>query len=208
MVESVIVMLVTCLVFFGLFQLAHGFARREILRHAAARTARARAVGFNHWMVTKVMRAAAIPNAGRLLQPDDAATADPALRQALATRAPGSLWDWALTTAPNLSRAHLERARIPDYLDSANAARAGVILDYEAWETIQGSGLGGGAGASGWRDTLRIRVEQPYPLSILVRALYDWVGALTPALESGTLTLNGVYEIENHYPLYLDDRGL
>jgi hypothetical protein len=33
-------------------------------------------------------------------------------------------------------------------------------------------------------------------------------GARTPALESGELTLRGNYEIEGHYQLYLDDRGL
>jgi len=42
----------------------------------------------------------------------------------------------------------------------------------------------------------------------MVRGLYDWVGALTPPLDTGTLTLRGDYEIEGHYPLYLDDRGL
>lgn len=207
MIESVIVMLVLCLLFFGLFQLAHGFARREVLRHAAARAARARTVGFNGWMVTKVMRTAAIPNAGRMLQPVTV-PGDDVLRRALAARGPGELWDWALRSTPDASRAQFERARIPDYLASANAARAGYILDYADWDAIQGRGLGGGTGAIGWRDTLEVEVEQSYPLSILVRALYDWVGALTPALRADSLTLRGRATIENHYPLYLDDRGL
>jgi hypothetical protein len=89
-----------------------------------------------------------------------------------------------------------------------NAARAGYILDYADWDAIQGRGLGGGAGSSGWHDSLEIEVQQIYPLSILVRALYDWVGVLTPALQADSLTLRGRTTIENHYPLYLDDRGL
>jgi hypothetical protein len=208
MLESLIVVLVICLMFFGLFQLAHGFANREILRHAAARAARARTVGFNGWMVNKVMRVAAIPNAGRMVQPEESFP-DASLRQAIATLSPGALWDWSLNATPDASRARFERARIPEYLASANGARAEYILDYSDWDEISGSGLGGGGlGAGGWRTTLRIRLEQNYPLSIFVRALYDWVGVLTPSLESGELTLRGNYEIENHYPLYLDDRGL
>lgn len=206
MIESMIVMLVICLLFFGLFQLAHGFAHREILRHAAARAARARTVGFNHWMCTKVMRAATIPNAGRMLQPQETFV-DATLREAIDTLSPGALWDWALATTPDNSRAAFERARIPDYLASENSARASYILDYEGWDDIRGSGLGGGAGGT-IGNQLEIRLEQKYPLSIMVRGLYDWVGALTPALESGELTLRGNYEIEGHYQLYLDDRGL
>ena len=207
MIESVVVMLVICLIFFGLFQLAHGFAQREILRHAAARAARARTVGLNGWMVNKVMRVATIPNAGRMTQPEVDLT-DPSLARAIARSTPGALWDWALQATPDASRARFERARIPDYLASANEARASYILDYADWDAIRGSGLGGSGGGATWGDTLRIRVEQNYPLTILVRGLYDWVGALTPAIESGSLTLRGRYEIENHYPLYLDDRGL
>ena len=207
MIESVVVMLVICLIFFGLFQLAHGFAQREILRHAAARAARARTVGLNGWMVHKVMRVATIPNAGRMTQPEVDLT-DPSLARAIARSTPGALWDWALQATPDASRARFELARIPDYLASANAARAGYILDYADWDAIQGRGLGGGTGAIGWRDTLEVEVEQSYPLSILVRALYDWVGALTPALRADSLTLRGRAVIENHYPLYLDDRGL
>lgn len=204
MIESVITMLVICLLFFGLFQLAHGFARREILRHAAARAARSRAVGFNEWMVNKVMRVAAIPNAGSLTSPSDADFTDPALRHAVTTLAPGALWDWALGANPDSSRAAFERARIPEYLDSHNGERAAHILDYSEWDSIDAFGLGGGTPPG---DTLRIDTRQEYPLSILVRALYDWVGVLTPSLASGSLTLRGNYEIENHYPLYLDDRG-
>lgn len=206
MIESLVMMLVICLLFFGLFQLAHGFANREILRHAAARAARARTVGFNHWMVTKVMRAAAIPNAGRMLQPQETFV-DARLRNAVGTLGPGALWDWTLATTPDTSRAVFERARIPDYLASENTARASYILDYERWDDIDGSGLGGGAGGT-LGNLMRIRLEQAYPLSIMVRGLYDWVGALTPPLDTGTLTLRGDYEIEGHYPLYLDDRGL
>lgn len=207
MIESVIVMLVICLLFFGLFQLAHAFASREILRHAAGRAARARSVGFNRWMVTKVMRVATIPNAGRLTAPV-IDFPDPALGQAIATLGPGALWDWSLAATPPSARAHFERARVPEYLASENHARADHILDYERWDDIHGTGLGGGGLLPGAISQVHeVHVRQQYPLSIMVRMLFDWVGALTPDLADGSLNLRGEYEIESHYPLYLDDAG-
>ena len=65
MLETLLVMLVLCLLFFGLLQVALVFNAREVLHHSAARAARARAVGFNDWMTTKAQRVAAIPNSGR-----------------------------------------------------------------------------------------------------------------------------------------------
>ena len=41
MIESLIVILVVCFLLFSLLELARGFAGREILRHSAARAARA-----------------------------------------------------------------------------------------------------------------------------------------------------------------------
>lgn len=207
MIESVVVMMVICLLFFGLLQLAHAFAGREVLRHAAARAARARAVGFNGWMVTKVMRAAAIPNAGRMIAPETGFP-DPLLRQAVDTLGPGALWDWSLAATPRQEQARLESARIPDYLASENEARARHILDYERWDDIRCSGAGGSGFPGGAPRLARIEVRQRYPLTIFVRALFDWVGALSSPFVEGALQLRGEYEIENHYPLYLEDEGL
>ena len=123
-VETLLVMLVACLLLFGLLQVAHGFAEREIVRHAAACAARARAVGFNGWMCTKVMRAAAIPASGKMLVPgDDEAPEDEALKSATAKLRYGALWDWAVREKPGNARAAFEEARIPDYLASENAPR-------------------------------------------------------------------------------------
>ncbi len=206
MIESVVSILAICLLLFGLLQLAHAFASREILRHAATRAARARTVGFNGWMVTKVMRTAAIPNAGRQSIPGRGA-ADPTLRQAVARLSPGEFWDWSLTAAPRMGPVRSEIARIPEYLASENSARASQLLDYERWDDIRGSGLGGGGMAGAPRTLHQVEVRQDYPLDIMVRALYDWVGALSPSLEDGSLRLRGRYSIESHYPLYLDDEG-
>ncbi len=110
MVESVIVLLVLCLLLFGFLQAAISMGGREILHHAAARAGCARSVGFNSWMAEKSARVAAIPVSGRFLaeevgwSPADGAVAD------------------------------FELSRIPEYLASENHARADYVLDYDEWE--------------------------------------------------------------------------
>ena len=205
MIESLIVILIVCFLLFSLLELARGFAGREVLRYLAARAARARTVGFNDWMCTKVMRVAAIPNAGKMLEPSSASFTDLELQKALAGKRPGELWDWSLTANPRSEKAETEAARIPDYLASEHDERAHHILDYEGWDDLRATGLGGIAPSGS--DTLEVNVQQKMPLGISVKALYDWVGLLSSSLDRGYMLLGGKSEIENHYSLYLDDKG-
>ena len=71
MIETVLAVLFITFVFFGLFQLSQMLTARILLDHAAARAARAKAVGFNAFMCRKAARVATIPIAGRRLWPDD-----------------------------------------------------------------------------------------------------------------------------------------
>jgi hypothetical protein len=154
------------------------------------------------------MRAAAIPDAGRLLTADAPSDLS-GLGQALSTRTPGEVWDLALAASPRSTRARFEVARIPDYLAAENQPRATQYLDYEDWDSIRGTGLGGsGFGPAPSTATLDVDVRQDYPLTLEIRAFLELAGALTPALEDGNLLLRGSYDIERHYPLYLDDQGL
>ncbi len=208
MVESLIAILLICLLFFGLFQLAHASASREILRHAAARAARARAVGFNGWMVRKSMRVAAIPNAGKMTVPADERFVNQAFIDAVASGKPGEVWDLALESNPHSDRADFELARLGDYLDSPNNPTAGQLLDYEDWDSIVGDGLGGsGFAPLGTTHMAEVDVRQEYPLRLYVKALFDIVGTGGKAMEDGVLRLHAEQEIENHYPLYLEDHG-
>lgn len=208
MIESVFVILVTCFLLFSLLQLAQVFAAREVLRHASARAARARTVGFNGWMCRKVMRVASIPNAGKMLEPSYASFADAELHAAMAGKNPGALWDWSLSAIPNSERGVMEAARIPEYLASEHEARAEYILDYEGWDDIVASGLGGnGADVLSSSDTLKVNVRQKIPFDIAVKGLFDWVGVMSPSIDRGYMSVSGQYEIEDHYKLYLDDKG-
>lgn len=207
MVESLIVLLVACLLLFTLLQTAQSFAHREIMRHAAARAARARTVGFNAWMCEKVMRAAAIPASGRMVEPSDAGTFDQELGEAVAEKRHGALWDWAVESEPGPARAGFELARIPDYLASENSERASNILDYEGWPDISASGLGGRAGTP-LGGGVSVKVSKRHPLSIFVAMLNDWVGIAPGGADGpGELNLKGGFEMEGHYPLYIEDRG-
>lgn len=108
--ETFLVLLVLLFVLFGFLQVAISSGDREIVHHAAARAARAKAVGFNDWMAVKAARVAAIPSSGKLLA--------------------GELGYDADEDGP---KAGFEAARIPEYLAAETSARAQYVLDYEEW---------------------------------------------------------------------------
>jgi len=71
MLETVLAVFFITMAFLMVFQVAHMATAKILLDHAAARAARARAVGFNDWMCLKSARVAMIPVAGRRTWPDD-----------------------------------------------------------------------------------------------------------------------------------------
>ena len=69
MVETVLAVFFITLIFYGLFELSRMITARILVDHAAARAARAKAVGFNDFMCLKSARVALIPVAGKRLWP-------------------------------------------------------------------------------------------------------------------------------------------
>ena len=120
MIETVIVVIFLSLTFLWLFQYANLFTSKLVLTHAAARAARARAVGMNELMVWKSSRVATIPVAGKCLS---------------------SFGGAALTPEQ-------EVARIPEFLAADNYADARGYLDYELWPVtyteVTETGINGG----------------------------------------------------------------
>jgi len=112
-VESLLAVIVLCIIFCGLFQVSLMFTAREIINHSSACGARAKTVGFNQWMVNKVVKVAAIPNAGKMTIPDMG----------------GSDFSGEAQLA-------IEQARIPYFLASDTYYQSRNILDYENWDTI------------------------------------------------------------------------
>ena len=111
LIESCIVVLLLCLICFGLLQISRFFAAQEIMDYASARGARARTVGFNQFMVFKAVRVGTIPSAGALEFP-------------------------SVDGGPSAQH-DVEQARIPLYLGAERHGNLSGILDYEAWDDIQ-----------------------------------------------------------------------
>ena len=71
MIETVLAVLFITFLFLITYRVERMLSARILLDHAAARAARAKAVGFNDYMCRKTARVAAIPVAGRRLWPAD-----------------------------------------------------------------------------------------------------------------------------------------
>ena len=198
--ETFIVVLVVGVLLFGLLQTAVVFSGREVLHHAAARAARARAVGFNEWMAFKAMRVASIPTSGKMLEPVFAPLQTTAPLGANPT--PGEAWDAATTAVPGVSeRAALERVRIPAYLDSDNHGRADYVLNYAEWE--RGSFRESEQASAFRAGTLRYRVEQDFPLTLpLNRFVFPF--ARQDEDGNGRVAISGEAEAGQHASLYLE----
>lgn len=106
MIETVLAVLVISFLFFALFKLSHMLTGKIMLEHAAMRVARARAVGFNDFMCTKIARAAVIPVAGKRLWPEE--------------------------DVDGMS----EVDRVYTYFEAPDEARARGLLEYEGWENL------------------------------------------------------------------------
>ncbi len=115
LIESCLVIGLICLLLAAVFQLAHLVVAQD---YAAARGARARAVGFNDFMVAKTVRIGALGNAGALRVPPP----------------PGG-GPWAQWQA-------CELPRIPHYLQ-AEPWMLESILDYDGWDDITWHGPAG-----------------------------------------------------------------
>ena len=135
MIETVVVMFFLCVVFFLVYEYANLLNARTVVDYAAARAARARAVGFNDFMVTKTVRVATAGVAGECLSHDD--------------------------KGDDLSTGALV-SRMGSYLEAEWEGDTKGILDFELWESDK---LGWSADEPGGENAeLTMRVWQRRPL--------------------------------------------
>ncbi len=199
LIETCLMFGLTCIIFWGLFQLCYLFAAKEILNYSANAVARAKTVGLNGWMVEKVGRVALIPVSGQMLEPVFQNTS--VHNAGLDNMSPGDAWDTALNSHPQSMQYAIERARVPFYLSSENHSRSRGILDYENWDNIRVDVIGGAVGGvSVVGGLLDVTIEQEYPE--LFPIMWSFVSP-----SSTSIWLRSSVELENHYPLYLDDMG-
>ncbi|MBU0679438.1 MAG: pilus assembly protein [Verrucomicrobia bacterium] len=187
LIESTLIVALLCLIFFGAFQLSQLFVAREVMDHAATAVARARSVGFNDFMVYKVGRVAAIPNAGRMTYPEVETSSGGLLP--VATAIPGDLWDTAMAANPVSPQYAIESALIPLYLGAEWGGQLPAILDYNEWDSVD-------MYVNEIDEALaRGRTTQDYPLRFpFHRAFYA----------GDEVRIEGDSRLANHYPLYLE----
>lgn len=185
MVESCLVIALLALVLFGILQVARLSMAREALDYAAVAAARARTVGFNDFMIHKVVRVANIPNAGRMVTP----TLTRHEGGWWGNLTPGDAWNVALQATPGSPQYELERSRIPLYLAAEHGGQLQAILDYEDWEDLRHS-VGTPAD-----QMIEVNTRQELPLTLpFHRAFYA----------ADDITLEGEATLEDHASLYLE----
>jgi hypothetical protein len=175
------------------FQISQLFAAKEILDYSAGRAARAKAVGFNSFMVFKCGKVACIANSGKMTEPAYT-NVDWTLRDKIETSSPGGLWDWVLgEAAPTSDQYEIERVRIPEFLASPTLASAYYMLNYEDWDSVEVGvvTIGGPTGT-----ILSATARQNYPLRVPMHQSF---------YAADSVELEGQSYLENHYALYLDD---
>lgn len=135
MVETVVVMIFLCLAFFLTYEYANLFNVHTVLDYAAARAARARAVGFDDFMVTKVVRVATASVAGKCRSLTDE--------------------NEGLSNATIISR-------MGSYLETMFESETKGVLDFELWDSDK---LGWTVDeVKDDNSELRMRVWQNHPL--------------------------------------------
>lgn len=107
MIESVIALFFVLVVFLFMVDLLQGMKAKILVEYAAAKCARARAVGYNDFMLTKIARLSTIPVAGRCNTQD---------------------YDGS-----RISRGSAV-GRMGSYLASEYDVQADSILDFEYWQ--------------------------------------------------------------------------
>jgi len=150
-------MMLLCLILFGVVQLVLMFKAREINQFAADASVRARAVGFNSFMVYKVNRVASIANAGRMTTPDRINIGNASLWNQMSA---GESFAASISANPRSRQfSEIEQWTIPLYLGAQNHAQLPGILDYADWSEISGPIYTGTPGY-----TVGVRVHHDYPL--------------------------------------------
>ncbi len=185
MLESCLVIALLAFVLFGLLQVARLSVARETMDYAAVAAARARTVGFNDFMIQKVVRVANIPNAGRMETP----TLVRDTGGAWGDLTPGVAWDTALRATPGSPQYELERSRIPLYLAAENGGQLQAILEYEDWDDLHHN-VGTPAD-----QMIEVRTRQDIPITLpFHRAFYA----------ADEITMKGEATLEDHASLYLE----
>lgn len=200
-VESSLVIILLCLILFGLMQVSYLIMSRDVISFSAFASARALAVGMNEEFVERVARTTSIPSAGPPTY----------TRHSLVSGLPdgpvGLRWDTAVATSPGSQQFWYEHDAISWYLGADDESMLDSILNYCNWRsrdtevTAQSSQAGD--------EAAEVTVRQQVPLA------FPFARAFFHDSDMGMMYRNSGYSqvriypieqtirMENHSELYL-----
>lgn len=177
LLESFGIIMLLCLILFGMVQLTLMLIADEVIQHSAVASTRARAVGLNRFMVEKVSLVTSIPNAGELLNYD---VAPESFDNWHYNNNAGSSYESMYEDEENagdyeskfrvpLTEAGTVVARIPYFLGAQNRGLMYGFLDYSDWDTVSYPIY-----STSGDETVSISIRQNYPLRMpFLRAFSD-----------------------------------
>ncbi|MDA3874402.1 MAG: hypothetical protein PF795_10650 [Kiritimatiellae bacterium] len=170
LLESFGIIMLLCMILFGMVQYVMMLTATEVIQYTADASVRARAVGFNHFMVDKVKHVASIPNAGNMRTPARIPMGNADAWNQLSA---GQSFNAAIRSRPSSRQYYeVEQPTIPLFLGTSNAGQMYGILDYDEWR--DGPHAVRGPYYSRQGNLLRVTIMQDYPLRMpLWRAFSD-----------------------------------
>lgn len=202
--ESCIVIVLLCLILFGLLQVSYLIMARDVISFSAFASARALTVGMDEEFVERVARVTTIPTAGPAFNSsviDNASLPDSNV---------GYRWDVAVSTSPGSEQFWYEHAIIPYYLGASDESDLDRILNYYYWISSD-TAVSSQSSAAGDEDAT-VTVSQNVPL------VFPFASAFFMDADRGLVytsdgfsavplyTIEQTIELENHSALYLTEQ--
>ncbi|MCF7849213.1 MAG: pilus assembly protein [Kiritimatiellales bacterium] len=209
LIESCLVIMMLCVILFGILQVAYLISARDVISFTAFAAARSATVGMEDEFVDRVVRTVSIPTAGPMLVPGSVIT-----HATLGAGGPGDMWDRALANSPSSEQFWVENYLIPVYLGAEEEGMLDGILNYLNWVASDGRITSEiGRSNSSFVDVL---VQQDVPLAFpFARAFFRKdMGQIIRKNESGNYVYREVpvysieqeFNMENHSALYLTNQ--
>jgi hypothetical protein len=192
LLESFGVILLLCLILFGMVQLVLMMTATEMIQFSADSAVRAKAVGLNEFMASKVSVIASIPNSGARTAPNPRPGTSGTDWEN--QRNAGDAFDLSFRNVRSRSD---EIVYFPGYLETLHAGQAMAMLNYErsAYALTRN-----GFEVSHPRFTylgalVRAEVSQEYPLTMPLFRTFS---------ERNSIRITGSAELAHHAELYLE----
>jgi Flp pilus assembly protein TadG len=128
LVESCLVIVMLCIILFGLLQVSYLVAARDVVSFSAFAACRSATVGMREEFVGRVARVTSIPTAGPMV---NNAFVDHV--NVNANSSAGNAWDTAMRASPSSDQYWVEKYNIPYYLGARYEEELTYWLNYYNW---------------------------------------------------------------------------